>query len=95
MIHTVGPVYSRSEDRSGLLAAAHANSLRVADELEARSVAFPAISTGVYGYPAAEAAMVALTTVRDAATKVEVVTFVLFSDETHRVFEEARRAQAE
>src|SRR5438309_5691080 len=51
VIHTVGPVYSREEDRSHLLASCHTESLRVADEVGAKTVAFPAISTGVYGYP--------------------------------------------
>ncbi|MGZ8600828.1 MAG: O-acetyl-ADP-ribose deacetylase, partial [Actinomycetota bacterium] len=55
VIHTVGPVYSEREDRSLLLASCHASSLRVADEVGARTVAFPAISTGVYGYPIEEA----------------------------------------
>jgi O-acetyl-ADP-ribose deacetylase len=49
VIHTVGPVYTKREDRSGLLASCHIESLRVADELGAGTVAFPAISTGVYG----------------------------------------------
>ncbi|MGH2705679.1 MAG: O-acetyl-ADP-ribose deacetylase, partial [Actinomycetota bacterium] len=64
VIHTVGPVYRRSDDRSGLLASCHIESLRVADELGARSVAFPAISTGVYGYPVREAARVAIGALR-------------------------------
>ncbi|MGH2636915.1 MAG: O-acetyl-ADP-ribose deacetylase, partial [Actinomycetota bacterium] len=51
VIHTVGPVYVDAEDRSALLASCHAESLRVADELGAVTIAFPAISTGVYGYP--------------------------------------------
>ncbi|GHD61590.1 hypothetical protein GCM10010336_15530 [Streptomyces goshikiensis] len=51
VIHTVGPVWSREEDRSALLASCYRESLRVADELGARTVAFPAISTGVYGWP--------------------------------------------
>src|SRR5688572_26087382 len=51
VIHTVGPVYSMNEDRSAILASCHTESLLVADELGAKSVAFPAISTGVYGYP--------------------------------------------
>ncbi|MGH2811099.1 MAG: O-acetyl-ADP-ribose deacetylase, partial [Actinomycetota bacterium] len=55
VIHTVGPVYARSEDRSGLLASCHTESLKVADELGAKTVAFPAISTGVYGYPLEQA----------------------------------------
>jgi O-acetyl-ADP-ribose deacetylase len=78
VIHTVGPVYSRSEDRSGLLAECHVRSLRVAEEMGARSVAFPAISTGAYGYPLEEAAPVAVRAVRGAAANVDLVRFVLF-----------------
>jgi O-acetyl-ADP-ribose deacetylase (regulator of RNase III) len=89
VIHTVGPVHSRSEDRSGLLASCHTESLRVADELGARSVAFPAISTGVYGYPLAEAARVALRAVREATTRVEEVRFVLFGAEAFAAFRAA------
>jgi O-acetyl-ADP-ribose deacetylase len=89
VIHTVGPVYSADEDRSQLLASCHRESLKVADELAARSVAFPAISTGVYGYPLSEAAPVAITTVRDATTDVEEVRFVLFDAESYRAFENA------
>ena len=59
VIHTVGPVYARDPDPAAALAACHANALRVADELGARTVAFPAISTGVFGYPIREAAGVA------------------------------------
>jgi len=89
VIHTVGPVYSRSEDRSNLLATCHTESLRVADELGARTVAFPAISTGVYGYPLDLAAPVAIDAVRNADTRVEEVRFVLFDAEAHRAFERA------
>ncbi len=89
VIHAVGPVYSRSEDRSGLLASCHAESLRVADELGARIVAFPAISTGVYRYPVEEAAEVAVGAVADAETEVEEVRFVLFDEPTYRSFERA------
>ena len=89
VIHTVGPVHSRTEDRSGLLASCHIESLKVADELGAKSVAFPAISTGAYGYPPHEAGPVAVAAVRGARTGVEVVRFVLF-DQT--VFEYYRRA---
>src|SRR5438105_12679222 len=64
VIHTVGPVYAKSEDRSHLLASCHSESLRVADELGARTMAFPAISTGVYGYPVEDAARVAVRAVR-------------------------------
>ncbi|WP_188195396.1 O-acetyl-ADP-ribose deacetylase [Nonomuraea sp. SYSU D8015] len=87
VIHTVGPVYSKSEDRSALLASCYRESLRVADELEARSVAFPAISTGVYGWPMDDGARIAIETVRHADTSVEDVRFVLFDSAAHAVFE--------
>jgi O-acetyl-ADP-ribose deacetylase (regulator of RNase III) len=86
VIHTVGPVYSASEDRSALLAACHTESLRVAEEIGAASVAFPAISTGVFGYPVESAARTAVAAVRAAETQIELVRFVLFDDETHRAF---------
>ncbi len=89
VIHTVGPVYSKSEDRSHLLASCHTEALRVADELGARTVAFPAISTGVYGYPLEEAAPVAIRAVREADTKVEEVRFVLFDRRAYEAFERA------
>jgi O-acetyl-ADP-ribose deacetylase (regulator of RNase III) len=89
VIHTVGPVYSQSEDRSGLLASCHVESLRVADEIGARSVAFPAISTGVYGYPLEKAAPVAIGAVMGAATTVEEVRFVLFDRTAFDAFSRA------
>jgi O-acetyl-ADP-ribose deacetylase (regulator of RNase III) len=78
VIHTVGPVYDAHDHPEHLLALCHTEALRVADELGARSVAFPAISCGIYGYPLHEAAPIALTTVREADTRVELVRFVLF-----------------
>ncbi|MFI9556245.1 O-acetyl-ADP-ribose deacetylase [Nonomuraea endophytica] len=78
VIHTVGPVYAPGEDRSALLASCHRESLRVADELGARTVAFPAISTGIFGWPMADAARIALETVSNAETSVVEVRFVLF-----------------
>ncbi len=89
VIHTVGPVYSKTEDRSALLASCHREALRVADELGARSVAFPAISTGVYGYPLQLAAPIALEAVREADTSVELVRFVLFARGAYEAFERA------
>ena len=89
VIHTVGPVYSASEDRSGLLASCHTESLRVADELGAETVAFPAISTGVFGYPVEEASLVAIEAVRRAETTVGQVRFVLLGRETFGAFERA------
>ena len=89
VIHTVGPVYRAGEDRSGLLASCHTESLRVADEIGAHVVAFPAISTGAFGYPLDEAAAVAVAAVRGAATGVEEVRFVLFDAAAHDAFERA------
>ncbi|MGI9121154.1 MAG: O-acetyl-ADP-ribose deacetylase [Acidimicrobiales bacterium] len=78
VIHTVGPVFARSIDRSGLLSSCHTDSLRVADEMGADSVAFPAISCGIYGYPLDQAAPIAMTAVRRAVTEVALVSFVLY-----------------
>ena len=87
VIHTVGPVYTAVPDPAALLRSCHVESLRVADDLGAASVAFPAISTGVYGYPVEEAAPVALRAVLEAETRVADVRFVLFDPATHAVFE--------
>jgi O-acetyl-ADP-ribose deacetylase len=89
VIHTVGPVYRTSEDPAGELASCHTEALRVADELGARTVAFPAISTGAFGYPLEEAAAVAVRAVRGADTRVEEVRFVLFGREAFDAFERA------
>lgn len=92
VIHTVGPVYSRSQDRSHLLASCYRESLRVADELGARSVAFPAVSAGIYGWPADDAARIAVATVRDTPTQVTEAWFVLFTPEVLTAFERALAA---
>lgn len=86
VIHTVGPVYSRRQDRGVLLASCYTESLRVADELGARVVAFPAVSAGIYGWPAADAARIALAAVRESGSAVEEVRFVLFGQEMHGIF---------
>ncbi|MFE1753406.1 O-acetyl-ADP-ribose deacetylase [Streptomyces anandii] len=86
VIHTVGPVHSGTEDRSDLLASCYRESLRVADELGARTVAFPAISTGVYRWPMDDAARVAVTTVRATGTAVAEIRFVLFDERAYEVF---------
>lgn len=86
VIHTVGPVWSARDDRSELLASCYRESLRVADELGARTLAFPAISTGVYGWPMDDGARIAVETVRAADTAVREVRFVLFGPEAYDAF---------
>jgi O-acetyl-ADP-ribose deacetylase len=80
VIHTVGPFWQDGEDRSELLASCYRESLRVADELGAATVAFPAISTGVYRWPMDDGARIAVKTVRETATSVAEVRFVLYDD---------------
>lgn len=91
VIHTVGPVYGAERNPAALLRACHVSSLRVADQLGAQAVAFPAISTGAYGYPVEEAAAVAIAAVRGAETRVREVRFVLFGADAYRAFERALR----
>ncbi|MFC7902291.1 O-acetyl-ADP-ribose deacetylase [Streptomyces griseoincarnatus] len=86
VIHTVGPVHSATEDRSPLLASCYRESLRVAGELGARTVAFPAVSTGVYRWPLDDAARIAVGTVRTTDTSVEEITFVLFDERAYEAF---------
>ncbi|BBA97909.1 hypothetical protein RVR_3884 [Actinacidiphila reveromycinica] len=86
VIHTVGPVWHPAEDRSALLASCYRESLRVADALGAATVAFPAISTGVYGWPIDDGARVAVHTVRETPTSVTEVRFVLFDDAAYEAF---------
>jgi O-acetyl-ADP-ribose deacetylase (regulator of RNase III) len=88
VLHAVGPRYR--DGRHGepeLLASCYRRALEVADDLGATSVAFPAISTGIYGYPAREAAEIAVTTLRNTATEVELVRLVAFNDETLALYE--------
>jgi O-acetyl-ADP-ribose deacetylase (regulator of RNase III) len=83
IIHAVGPVWrGGTEGEPETLAACYRNSLAVADQMGAHSVAFPAISTGVYSYPLAEAAAIAVTTVGAADTDVLVIRFIAFDDAT-------------
>ena len=86
VIHTVGPVFTRERDPAALLARCHASCLRVADELGARTVAFPAISTGVYGYPIEAACAVAVAAVTGARTDVGVIRFVVFDEVTEAAY---------
>ncbi|HVV76595.1 MAG TPA: O-acetyl-ADP-ribose deacetylase [Mycobacteriales bacterium] len=91
VIHVVGPVFSRTEDRSEVLASCYREALRVADELEARSLAFPAVSAGIYGWPMQSAADIAVSTVSRTATRVTDARFVLFSQEAYDAFAQALR----
>lgn len=86
VIHTVGPVWSATEDRSALLASCYRESLRVADELGAHTVAFPAISTGIFGWPMDDGARIAVRTVQNTKTTVREACFVLFDDRAHEAF---------
>jgi O-acetyl-ADP-ribose deacetylase (regulator of RNase III) len=95
VIHTVGPVYSAREDRSGVLAAAYRSSLQIADELGVQSVAFPAISAGAYGWPLESAAEIAVRTVRDAVSEVVEVRFVLYGPAAYDAFRQAINALVE
>jgi O-acetyl-ADP-ribose deacetylase (regulator of RNase III) len=89
VVHVVGPVWSPGTDTSDLLASCHREALRVAGELGAASIAFPAISTGVYRYPLDEAARVAIRTVRAAETSLAEIRFVLFTPHALDVFRAA------
>lgn len=90
VIHTVGPVYgSHGGEEAALLAACYHNALRLADHLQLRSIAFPAISTGVYGYPLEEAAQVVSRVLREALTEltgVEEVRLVFFNRASLEIF---------
>ncbi len=89
IIHAVGPRYRDGQHgEPELLASAYRSALEVADELGARSMAFPALSTGIYGYPKDEAARIAVRTLRTTPTGVELVRLVAFDGETSRLYEE-------
>jgi len=87
VIHTVGPVWhGGNSGEQRILESCYRRCLEVADEIGAKRVAFPAISTGVYGYPRALAADVAVDTLRATPTGVEVIRLVAFDDETYRLY---------
>lgn len=99
VLHAVGPRWrDGAHGEEGLLASAYAACLGLCDQLGARSVAFPAISLGVYGYPQHEGAQIALRTVRGhlrTETSIQLVRFVLYSAETLRVFSDALAASGD
>ncbi|BCY10187.1 O-acetyl-ADP-ribose deacetylase [Actinoplanes sp. L3-i22] len=92
IIHTVGPVWEGGGyDEAGILAACYRRSLQVADELQARTIAFPTIATGVYGYPADDAARIAIDTIRSTPTAVQRVLLVAFDEESRNLLAAALR----
>lgn len=97
VIHCLGPVYGVDEPSDELLASCFRNALKLAEEKGVESIAFPAISTGVFGFPLQSAAKIALKTVLDVLpdlTRVNHVRFVLFSDADLQVFAETLSACA-
>jgi O-acetyl-ADP-ribose deacetylase (regulator of RNase III) len=95
IIHAVAPRYSGTPRDAVQLRSAYATALRIANELGLRTIAFPSLGTGAYGYPIAEAATIALDAVREhssSETTLERVTFVLFSDGDLAVFRDALAA---
>jgi O-acetyl-ADP-ribose deacetylase (regulator of RNase III) len=95
VIHAVGPRYRDGKHgEPELLASCYRRSLEIADELGARSVAFPAISTGIYGYPREEAAEIAVTTLQSTPTQVELVRLVAFDDATLNLYNALLRASS-
>ena len=96
VIHGVGPIYSGSPRDAELLASVHRHALELASDHGISSIAFPAISTGVYGYPLEEAAPIALATVIDYLRKhpeIELVRFVLFGQRAYRTYAAALKTQ--
>jgi O-acetyl-ADP-ribose deacetylase len=92
VIHTLGPVYGQDRPEAELLANCYRNSLALAEENGIDSIAFPAISTGVFGYPVEEAAEVSLRTVVEEAERLErvrLIRFVLYGEEDYEVHEKA------
>jgi O-acetyl-ADP-ribose deacetylase (regulator of RNase III) len=96
VIHAVGPRWQGgSKGESDLLASAYQTSLELAHEHQCRTIAFPSISTGIYGYPLAEAAPIALRTVQKYVSEhpdFETIRFVLFDEGTLSAYEEALKA---
>jgi O-acetyl-ADP-ribose deacetylase len=92
VIHVVGPAFSPSEDRSAVLASCYREALAAADRLGARTVAFPAVSAGVYGWPMDDAARIAVTTVAATPSSVDEARFVLFDRQAYDAFAAAHGA---
>ncbi|MDR1442343.1 MAG: O-acetyl-ADP-ribose deacetylase [Bifidobacteriaceae bacterium] len=89
VIHTVGPVYSTTEDRSETLASCYRECLRVANQLGAKSIGFPAISAGAYGWPLDDATRIAVETIVGTELETERVIFVPFNEQAEASYERA------
>ena len=84
IVHTVGPVWKGGGfGEAEVLASCYRRSLKVADELGVRSIAFPAIATGIYGFPPDQAAEIAVSTIRSTPTRIELIRLVAFDQTTH------------
>lgn len=92
IIHTVGPVFSSVDNRADILRSCYTQSLAVADQLGARSVSFPLISSGVYGWPLYDAVMQALVAIISSSTSVRTVRLVVHGEEAFRVAAQAAEA---
>jgi len=95
VIHTVGPVYSGSEKDPVLLRSCYINSLKAAEENGVKSISFPALSTGIFGYPLKEAARIAFAAIRDYLLKdtgIELVRMVLYDKAAYDAHVEALEA---
>lgn len=96
IIHTVGPVWEGGGyDEAAVLAACYRRSLQLADELQARTIAFPAIATGVYGFPPDDAARIAVTTIRATPTAVRRILLVAFDEESRDLLAAALQAESD
>jgi O-acetyl-ADP-ribose deacetylase (regulator of RNase III) len=90
VIHTVGPVWEGGgSGEAGILASCYRRSLTVVDQLGARSVAFPAIATGIYGFPPDRAARIAVASIRSTPTRVELIRLVAFDDAMRELLQAA------
>jgi O-acetyl-ADP-ribose deacetylase (regulator of RNase III) len=88
VIHTVGPIYAQRSASAALLRAAYRSSLELANKHSLRTIAFPAISCGVYGYPLAQAAPIALAACNEHSGQLESIAFVMFSPEAYTAWNE-------
>jgi O-acetyl-ADP-ribose deacetylase (regulator of RNase III) len=94
VIHTVGPVYAKTKDHSDLLRSCYSTSLAVADDVGATTVAFPLVSSGIYGWPKDDAIRQALRAIRTATTQVSEVTLVLYDAATLQLAERLSAAES-